>query len=147
MTDLTIFKNSRFGEVRTTVIDGEPYLFGKEVAEILGYKNTRDALLKHVDSEDKTTVAFRIPNTNYVSRAVFINESGVFSLIIRSNLPQAKEFKRWVTHEVLPAIRKTGGYIHVSNEMTDEEIMERAAKLANETLKRREDRLRLSCQQ
>jgi prophage antirepressor-like protein len=146
MNDLTIFKNSRFGEVRTTVIDGKPYLLGKEVAEILGYKNTRDALLKHVDSEDKTTVAFRVSNTNYVSRAVFINESGVFSLIIRSNLPQAKDFKRWVTHEVLPAIRKTGGYIQVSHELTDEEIMERATKLADEAIKRREERLRLCYQ-
>jgi len=146
MNDLTIFKNSRFGEVRTTVIDGKPYLLGKEVAEILGYKNTRDALLKHVDSEDKTTVAFRVPNTNYVSRAVFINESGVFSLIIRSYLPQAKDFKRWVTHEVLPAIRKTGGYIQVSHELTDEEIMERATKLADEAIKRREERLRLCYQ-
>ena len=90
---------------------GETWFVGKDVAEALGYSNTRDALSKHVDDEDKTTVAIRDTGSNYKSQAIFINESGLYSLVLSSKLPQAKMFKHWVTSEVLPQIRKTGGYI------------------------------------
>ena len=101
---------------------------GKDVAKALGYSNTRDALSKHVDAEDKSTVAIR--DTAYGTRAIFINESGLYSLILSSKLPQAKAFKRWVTSEVLPQIRMTGGYIPTKdangNMLSEEEIVERA---------------------
>lgn len=96
--------------VRTLVIDGQPYFVGKDVAEILGYANTRDALSKHVDSEDKNTVAIHDGIKRGNPNQTVINESGLYSLILGSKLPQAKEFKHWVTSEVLPAIRKTGAY-------------------------------------
>lgn len=104
--------------VRTLVIDGQPYFVGKDVAEILGYANTRDALSKHVDSEDKNTVAIHDGIKRGNPNQTVINESGLYSLIIGSKLPQAKEFKHWVTSEVLPTIRKHGAY------MTDEKIEE-----------------------
>ncbi|MGY0323524.1 phage antirepressor KilAC domain-containing protein [Limosilactobacillus fermentum] len=104
--------------VRTLVIDGQPYFVGKDVAEILGYANTRDALSKHVDSEDKNTVAIHDGIKRGNPNQTVINESGLYSLILGSKLPQAKEFKHWVTNEVLPTIRKHGAY------MTDEKIEE-----------------------
>lgn len=104
--------------VRTLVIDGQPYFVGKDVAEILGYANTRDALSKHVDSEDKNTVAIHDGIKRGNPNQTVINESGLYSLILGSKLPQAKEFKHWVTSEVLPSIRKHGAY------MTDEKIEE-----------------------
>lgn len=104
--------------VRTLVIDGQPYFVGKDVAEILGYANTRDALSKHVDSEDKNTVAIHDGIKRGNPNQTVINESGLYSLILGSKLPQAKEFKHWVTSEVLPTIRKHGAY------MTDEKIEE-----------------------
>ena len=110
MTEIKRFNHSEFGELRAIEIDSEPWFIGKEVAEKLGYKNTRDALLNHVDKEDKNTVAIHdgIGNPN----KVIINESGVYSLVIGSKLESAKRFKRWVTSEVLPTIRKTGGYVN-----------------------------------
>ena len=109
MSNILKFKHEMFGEIRTmTDEQGEPWFVGKDVAKALGYSNTRDALSKHVDDEDKGTVAIR--DTAFETRAI-INESGLYSLILSSKLPQAKEFKRWVTSEVLPQIRKTGGYI------------------------------------
>lgn len=112
MNDLQIFNNEEFGEVRTLEIDGEPWFVGKDVALALGYKDTADGLKNHVDDEDKRLVKVgEIPTletSNY--GAYIINESGLYSLILGSRLPNAKKFKRWVTSEVLPAIRKTGGY-------------------------------------
>ena len=109
---------------------------GKDVATALGYSNTRDALNKHVDHEDKSTVAIR--DTAYETRAVVINESGLYSLILSSKLPQAKAFKRWVTSEVLPQIRQTGGYIPTKDAqgraLSNEEIMERADIIVGRTL-------------
>lgn len=110
--ELQIFQNAEFGSVRTATIDGEPYFVGKDVAEILGYSNPQDALGKHVDEEDKLVLQksqiaiLEIPNRGLT----VINESGLYSLILRSQLPAAKKFKRWVTTEVLPAIRKHGMY-------------------------------------
>ena len=108
MNEIQTFSNAEFGEVRSVIIDGIPYFVGKDIASILGYANTRDAIAKHVDDEDKTTVAIcdGMGNPN----RVLINESGLYSLILTSKLPSAKEFKRWVTSSVLPMIRKTGVY-------------------------------------
>lgn len=108
MNELQNF-NFKGAEVRTMLIDNEPYFVGKDVAKVLGYKNTRDALNKHVDSEDKNTVAIHDGIKGNPNQVV-INESGLYSLILSSKLPTAKEFKRWVTSEVLPAIRKHGMY-------------------------------------
>ena len=109
MNELQIFKDERFGEVRTITIEGEPWFVGKDVATILGYKDTSDALKKHVDAEDKLTGRFADSGQN--REMYIINESGLYSLILSSKLPQAKEFKRWVTSEVLPTIRKHGAYM------------------------------------
>lgn len=97
-------------EVRTLKINGEPWFVGKDVATILGYKKTENAIATHVDEDDKTTTLIQGTGSNYKSKAVLINESGVYSLIFGSQLPNAKKFKHWVTSEVLPAIRKTGSY-------------------------------------
>lgn len=115
MNEIEIFRNSEFGEIRTTVIDGEPWFVGKDVAAALGYANTNDALVKHVDSEDKKVGSQNAtPSvTDSLGREqypVFINESGFYSLVLSSKLPTARQFKRWVTHEVIPTIRKTGSY-------------------------------------
>ena len=106
---IQIFNNAEFGEIRSMEIGGEPWFVGKDVAVALGYSNPRDALSKHVDSEDKNTVAFRDGNKGNPNQTI-INESGLYSLILGSKLDGAKRFKRWVTSEVLPAIRKTGAY-------------------------------------
>ena len=110
MTDLTVFNNEEFGSVRTCTLDGKPYFVGKDVAEILGYSNPRDALAKHVDDEDKTDGVAICDSIGREQNPTLINESGLYSLILRSQLPKAKQFKRWVTHEVLPSIRKHGMY-------------------------------------
>lgn len=115
MNELQVFKNAEFGTVRTLVIDNEPYFVGKDVAGILGYANASKAVLTHVDDEDKTFVMLETAdsqNGNVLgqSKTAFINESGLYSLILSSKLPAAKKFKRWVTAEVLPSIRKHGAY-------------------------------------
>ncbi len=109
MNELQTFRFNN-DEVRTVLINNEPYFVGKDVADILGYSNARDALAKHVDDEDRDTVAFRDGTSGNPNLSV-INESGVYSLILASKLPEAKKFKRWVTSEVLPAIRKHGAYM------------------------------------
>ncbi len=110
--ELQIFNNPEFGEVRTTVIDGEPWLIGKDVAAALGYSNASKAVMMHVDSEDKRKEMLEADsqNGNVVTATMLINESGLYSLVLSSKLPTAKKFKRWVTSEVLPTIRKTGSY-------------------------------------
>ena len=111
MKDIQIFNHEQFGTVRTITDEkGQTFFVGKDVAQALGYSNTRDALSKHVDHEDKTTVAICDGGSNYKSRAVIVNESGLYSLVLRSQLPQARAFKRWVTSEVLPQIRRSGRY-------------------------------------
>ena len=109
MNALRTFNHEMFGQVRTMTNDrGETFFVGKDVAEALGYKNTADAIIKHVDKEDRSTIAIR--DSAYETRAVVINESGLYSLILSSKLEQAKAFKRWVTSEVLPLIRQTVTY-------------------------------------
>lgn len=110
MNTLQVFENPEFGSIRTVEIDGEPWLVGKDVAVALGYTNPRDALRKHVDNEDRNTVAVHDGIKGNPNMTI-INESGLYSLILSSKLPGAKKFKRWVTAEVLPSIRKTGGYM------------------------------------
>ena len=109
MNELTLFQNPEFGTIRSLTIDGEPWFVGKDVSEALGYSNGRDALYKHVDDEDKNTVAIRDGIQGNPNMTV-INESGVYSLIFGSKLESARRFKHWVTSEVLPTIRKTGSY-------------------------------------
>lgn len=108
---LQIFNNQEFGQIRTLFIENEGWLVGKDVTEILGYSNSSDALKNHVDEDDKKKIAFSDYPQFGNKGAVLINESGLYSLILRSNLPKAKEFKRWVTSEVLPSIRKHGAYM------------------------------------
>ena len=103
-----IFKNDEFGQIRICVVNGETYFVGKDVASALGYKNSMDALMRHVDEEDKQASGFTMGGQQY--NMTVINESGLYSLILSSKLDSAKRFKRWVTSEVLPQIRKNGHY-------------------------------------
>ena len=130
--EIQVFKNDRFGEVRTMVINGEPWFVGKDVAMMLGYLNTQKAIRDHVDEEDRLGERIVLSGQNRMT--IFINESGLYALILSSKLPQAKEFKRWVTSEVLPQIRKTGGYIPVNDCKDDGEIMAKALLIAKKTI-------------
>lgn len=120
--ELQIFQSPEFGRVRTVSIDGEPWFVGRDIALALGYINTKDALSRHVDADDKG--GSRITTPSGEQEMTIINESGLYSLVLSSKLPTAKKFKRWVTSEVLPAIRKTGGY-HIE-ELTGRELMAKA---------------------
>lgn len=108
MNELHIFNSEEFGDIRTVTIDNEPWFVGKDVATALGYKNTADAIGKHIDTDDKLTSQIAIAGQR--RDVVVINESGLYALILGSKLESAKRFKRWVTSEVLPTIRKTGSY-------------------------------------
>ena len=109
---MKIFSHEIFGDIRTMTSEkGETFFVGKDVAKALGYSKPENAVAVHVDADDKTTTLIQGTGSNYKSKAVIINESGLYSLILSSKLPQAKVFKHWVTSEVLPQIRKTGGYI------------------------------------
>lgn len=110
MYELQIFRNAELGSVRTVTIDSKPFFVGKDVAEILGYSNTRDALAKRVDDEDKLDGVAICDSIGRDQKPVLINESGLYSLILSSKLPGAKKFKRWVTSEVLPSVSKCGIY-------------------------------------
>ena len=124
--DIEIFSNDEFGSIRTLNINGEPWFVGKDVAEILGYANASKAVLAHVDEDDKTFLTLDIAHSKNgnvpvgQSKTALINESGLYSLILRSKLSGAKKFKRWVTNEVLPSIRKHGVY---ATEMTIEKTL------------------------
>ncbi len=110
MNQLQIFENPEFGAVRTVEIDGDPWLVGKDVAKALGYAKPENAIGTHVDSDDKTTTLIQGTGSNYKSKAVLINESGLYSLVLSSKLPTARKFRHWVTSEVLPSIRRHGLY-------------------------------------
>lgn len=107
---IQVFNNTEFGEIRSMTIDGEPYFVGKDVAAALGYTNTRKALIDHVDDEDRTGGVTIRDSIGREQKPTIINESGMYSLILSSKLDGAKRFKRWVTSEILPAIRKTGAF-------------------------------------
>ena len=126
-------------QVRTVVRDGEPWFVGKDVADILGYKNQRDALAKHVDDEDKNSVAIRDGIQGNPNKVV-INESGLYSLIVASKLPTAKVFKRWVISEVLPTIRKHGAYMDtdiIEKSLADPDFLIQLATTLKEEKQRR----------
>ena len=139
MNEIEIFKNEEFGEVRTLVVNNEPMFVGSNVATILGYTNPQKAIRDHVDDDDKLTERIVLSGQN--REVVIINESGLYSLILSSKLPTAKKFKHWVTSEVLPAIRKNGGYMISKADDTPELIMARALQIANDTISRHEKEL------
>jgi anti-repressor protein len=126
-TAIAIYQNSEFGQIRTLTIHGEPWFVGKDVAEILGYAKPRNAIMSHVDDEDKKDAPIQ-GALGGTQQMIIINESGLYSLILSSKLPTAKQFKRWVTSEVLPAIRRTGGY-GVANDRVLAEITALRAEL------------------
>lgn len=140
MSNIQLFNSPEFGQIRTITENDDIYFVGKDVAEVLGYANTRDALSNHVDEEDKqvltsgTTTLANIPNRGLT----VINESGLYSLVLSSKLPSAKRFKRWITSEVLPTLRRQGGYMLTNENETPEQIMARALKIADEALKRKD---------
>ena len=136
MSNLITFENMEFGKLTVMEKDGEFFFIGKEVAEKLGYSNTRDALVRHVDIDDKADVVFH--DGRQRRSMVSINESGLYSLILSSKLPQAKEFKKWITTEVLPSIRKNGGYIKNQEKMSNEEILANVVLLANHLIAEKE---------
>lgn len=137
MNDIQLFafKNKR---IRTLIFNNEPWFIGKDVADILGYSNPRDALSKHVDDEDKNSVAIRDGNKGNPNQTI-INESGVYGLIFSSKLPDAKSFKRWVTTEVLPQIRVSGSY--QKKELTGEELMAKAFIEAKSIMERQREEI------
>lgn len=137
MEKLTTFTNEAFGNIRGVEINGEPWLVGKDVAEVLGYANPSKAVSNHVDPEDKVMeMITHSQNGNVVkTQTALINESGLYSLVLKSKLPGAKKFRRWVTSEVLPQIRKTGGYIPVNEEDDEKTIMAKALQIMDKTIK------------
>lgn len=136
MSKLITFENMKFGKLTVIEKDGEFFFISKEIAEKLGYANSRKAVLDHVDSEDKGVTEWN--TLGGVQNVSIINESGLYSLILSSKLPQAKEFKRWVTKDVLPSIRKNGGYIKNQENLSKEEILANAVLLANNLIAEKE---------
>lgn len=129
MNELQVFKNQEFGQVRSLVINGEPWLVGKDVTKALGYDNPSKAIRDHVEEEDKrvgvqNVTPYIIDSLGRKQHPTFINESGLYALVFGSKLPSAKKFKRWVTSEVLPALRKTGQY--QVKELSGSELMAKA---------------------
>ena len=139
MNELKIFNNPDFGEVRTMNIGGEPWFVGKDVAGVLGYSNPNDALKKRVDADDKGVA--KCDTLGGAQELTIINESGLYSLVLSSKLPTAKAFKRWITHDVIPSIRKNGGYIVGQEAMTAEELMAKALLVAKKTIEEKEAEL------
>ena len=139
MNNIQIFKNTVFGEIRTMTNEkGETFFVGKDVAQALGYSKPLNAIATHVDEDDSLKRGL-IDSMGRKQQTIVINESGLYSLILSSKLPQAKEFKRWVTSEVLPQIRMTGGYIPTKDaqgrQLSDEEIVERAYDIIGNTIR------------
>lgn len=140
MNELKIFNNPDFGEVRTMNIGGEPWFVGKDVAAILGYAKPLNALATHIDEDDSLKQGL-IDSMGREQNAIFINESGLYSLVLSSKLPTAKAFKHWITHDVIPSIRKNGGYIAGQESMTAEELMAKALLVAKKTIEEKEAEL------
>lgn len=139
MNKLQIFKNEEFGEIRTIEVNNQPWFVGKDVADILGYRNGSRDINNHVEEEDR--LKYQIGTAGQLREQTLINESGLYSLILSSKLPKAKEFKRWVTSDVLPTIRKTGGYINGSEAMSDSEIMAKALLVAQKTIEANKEKI------
>nr|DAI76832.1 MAG TPA: repressor domain protein [Caudoviricetes sp.] len=140
MNELMIFTNPEFGNIRTIECDGAPWFVGKDVAEALGYAKPRNAIDTHVDPDDalKQGVTDSMGRTQEMT---IINESGLYALVLGSKLPTAKKFKRWVTSEVIPSIRKSGGYIKGQENMTPQELMAAALLMAQKTIEARDVRI------
>lgn len=136
MNNLEIFKNEEFGEIRTVTINNEPYFVGNDVATILGYAEPRSTVSKKVDAEDKGVAKLETPSG--IQEMTVINESGLYSLILGSKLESAKRFKHWVTSEVLPSIRKNGGYIAGQETLSDDELMAKALLVAQNKIAERD---------
>ena len=139
MGELQIFKNEEFGEVRTVEIEGKPYFCGKDVAGALGYMNPNKAVNDHCRAITKCST----PISGKMQEINFIPEGDLYRLIVSSKLPTAEKFEHWVFDEVLPSIRKHGGYISGQAEMSPEELMARALQVAQKTLEEREARISL----
>ena len=140
MEDNMIVKtNEMFGDLRIVMINSDPWFVGKDIAEKLGYKDINHAVTDHVDEEDRVNSKTQGQNApEFGQRGTWlINESGLYSLILKSKLPEAKQFRRWVTKEVLPSIRRDGGYIATNSDMSDEEIMAKALVVAQKTIERK----------
>lgn len=129
MNELRIFNNADFGDIRTVEQDGGIWFVGKDVAEALGYSNPSNAVISHVDDEDKLRTQIKYAGQN--REVSIINESGLYSLVLSSKLPSAKAFKRWITSEVIPSIRKTGSYNKPSKEPTTQQAQRAKAMLLN----------------
>ncbi len=140
MSSIMQYNNKEFGELTVIEKDGEFFFIGKEVAEKLGYSNTRDALSRHVDESDKGVG--KHDTLGGKQSFIVINESGLYSLILSSKLPSALRFKHWVTKEVLPSIRKNGGYISNQENLSNEEILAKAMLVANNVIKEKADRIK-----
>lgn len=138
MNQLQVFENSEFGQVRTMLINGEPYFVGKDITDNLGYQNGSRDIERHVDAEDRAEAM--VHDGSQHRNMIIINESGLYSLILGSKLPSAKRFKRWVTSEVLPSIRQNGGYISNQENLTPEQIVAQALIVANNIIQEK-DRL------
>ena len=134
--ELTIFKNDKFGSIRAVERNNEPWFVGKDVAEALGYVKARNAIANHVSNDDKKDAPIQ-GDLGGTQNMTIINESGLYALIFGSKLESAKEFKHWVTSEVLPSIRKTGGYIQGQETMTDSELMAKALMVAQRQIEER----------
>lgn len=142
MQNLMTFSNPDFGEIRTIEENGAPWFVGQDVARALGYgegKSLANAVANHVDAEDKGVTEMMTPGGK--QNMTIINESGLYSLVLSSKLPTAKQFKRWVTSEVLPSIRKNGGYIAGQTELSPSELLAQALKVADRVLAERDARL------
>ena len=140
MNEIKLFNNPEFGDVRAVSINNNPWFVGKDVAQVLGYSDTAQAIRKHVDAEDKGVVEMTTPGG--VQQITAINESGLYSLILSSKLPGAKKFKHWVTSEVLPSLRKHGGYIAGQEEMSDTELIAKALLVADRKIKEKDQQIR-----
>lgn len=140
MTDIQIFENPKFGSIRVMEIDGEPWFVGKDVAIILGYSNPRKAIIDHVDEEDKGVT--KCDTLGGQQDVTIINESGFYSLILSSKLPDAKIVKHWVTHEVLPSIRKNGAYINGQENMSAEQLIAKALVAAQKIIDDKENQIK-----
>ena len=137
MTEIQIFRNPLFGEVRTVKLpEGQVGFVGKDVATALGYAKSDKAINQHVESDDR--LRYQIGTSGQKREMIIINESGLYSLILSSKLPQAKQFKHWITNEVLPQIRQTGGYIHVNNDDDENTIMVKAHKITQKTIEKKD---------
>ena len=139
MNELKVFQNEEFGEVRSLVINNEPWFVGKDIARILGYSNPRKALIDHVDEEDKGVTKCDTPGGK--QDISIINESGLYALVFGSKLPTAKKFKHWVTSEVLPTLRKTGSYKMPDNPMEVLKLMFDAQSQTNEKVAKHDQRI------